>query len=55
MNKAAGRTAGGHAVLKPSISSPEDTKVDIIVDSPSIEKPAETVIMAPVAAANGSS
>ncbi|EXA47412.1 hypothetical protein FOQG_04402 [Fusarium oxysporum f. sp. raphani 54005] len=55
MNKAAGKTAGGHAVLKPSISSPEDTKVDIIVDSPSIEKPAETVIMAPVAAANGSS
>ncbi|KAF4452788.1 hypothetical protein F53441_4407 [Fusarium austroafricanum] len=55
MNKAAGKTAGGHAVLKPSISSPEETKVDIIVESPAMEKPTENMIMAPVAAANGSS
>ncbi|KAM0563643.1 hypothetical protein ACHAPJ_001369 [Fusarium lateritium] len=54
MNKAAGKTAGGHAVLKPSISSPEDTKVDIIVESSSIEKPAESVVFAPVTATNGS-
>ncbi|KAF4345200.1 SET domain protein [Fusarium beomiforme] len=55
MNKAAGKTAGGNAILKPSISSPEDTKVEIIVDSPAIEKPAENLLMTPVAAANGSS
>ncbi|KAL4729357.1 SET domain-containing protein 3 [Fusarium chlamydosporum] len=54
MNKAGGKTAGGHAVLKPSISSPEDTKVDIVIDSTSIEKPPESMAMAPVAATNGS-
>jgi hypothetical protein len=54
MNKAAGKTAGGHAVLKPLISSPEDTKVDIIVDSSVMEKSAESMMMTPVAAANGS-
>ncbi|KAJ4131553.1 SET domain-containing protein 3 [Fusarium equiseti] len=54
MNKTAGKTAGGHAVLKPSISSPEDTRVDIMVDSHSIEKPPEGMVMAPVAATNGS-
>ncbi|KAF5017493.1 hypothetical protein F66182_10572 [Fusarium sp. NRRL 66182] len=54
MNKTAGKTAGGHTVFKPSISSPEDTKVDIIVESPSAEKPAESLVLAPVAATNGS-
>ncbi|CAF3659434.1 unnamed protein product [Fusarium graminearum] len=54
MNKAAGKTAGGHAVLKPAMSSPENAKVDIVIDSPSIEKPTESMIMAPVAATNGS-
>ncbi|KAF5666031.1 SET3 complex protein [Fusarium heterosporum] len=54
MNKVAGKTAGGHAVLKSSISSPEDTKVDIMVDSSVMEKSNESMVMAPVAAANGS-
>ncbi|KAM0290027.1 hypothetical protein ACHAO9_005513 [Fusarium lateritium] len=54
MNKAAGKTAGGHAILKPSISSPEDTKVDIIVDSSVMEKSAENMMMTPVVATNGS-
>ncbi|WZH41585.1 SET3 complex protein [Fusarium acuminatum] len=54
MNKAAGKTAGGHAILKSSISSPEDTKVDIIVDSSVMEKSTESMMMTPVAAANGS-
>jgi hypothetical protein len=54
MNKA-GKTAGGNTLHKPSISSPEDTKVDIILESPSVEKAAENLTpTAPAVAANGS-
>lgn len=38
MNKAAGKIAGGTAIMKPSISSPEDTKVDIIIEGGSLDK-----------------
>ncbi|CAM1511262.1 Fc.00g087750.m01.CDS01 [Cosmosporella sp. VM-42] len=41
MNKAAGKVAGGTAFIKPSISSPEDTKVDIIIEPNSVEKPTD--------------
>ncbi|KAF4973875.1 hypothetical protein FZEAL_9164 [Fusarium zealandicum] len=55
MNKSAGKTAGGQAVLKPTMSSPEDTKVDIIVESSPVEKPAADLTpSARVAATNGS-
>ncbi|KAM0420580.1 hypothetical protein ACHAPT_011626 [Fusarium lateritium] len=54
MNKA-GKTAGGHTLHKPSISSPEDTKVDIILESPSVEKAAENLTpTTPAVATNGS-
>lgn len=38
MNKAAGKVSGGTALLKPSLSSPEDMKVDITVESHSMDK-----------------
>ncbi|KAH7136437.1 hypothetical protein EDB81DRAFT_79421 [Dactylonectria macrodidyma] len=42
MNKAAGKVSGS-TLIKTSISSPEDTKVDIILDSPSVEKSGENM------------
>lgn len=53
MNKAAGKTAGGNAVLKPHISSPEDTKVDIIIEPASLEKQEHLVASMPTPATNG--
>lgn len=43
MNKAAGKVSGASTVIKANISSPEDTKVDIILDSPPVEKSGENV------------
>ncbi|KAM5348337.1 hypothetical protein ACJ41O_008161 [Fusarium nematophilum] len=55
MNKAAGKTAGSNALLKPTISSPEDTKVDIIVESQSVDKIVENQVpKAPTPTTNGS-
>lgn len=38
MNKAAGKVSGGSALLKSSLSSPEEMKVDITLDSHSMDK-----------------
>lgn len=43
MNKAAGKIAGGTAIMKPSISSPEDTKVDIIIEDAPHDKPVDNL------------
>ncbi|KAF7532888.1 hypothetical protein G7Z17_g13586 [Cylindrodendrum hubeiense] len=54
MNKAAGKVPGGSTLIKAGISSPEDTKVDIILDSPSVEKSGENLVPSvPTATANG--
>lgn len=55
MNKAAGKVSGGTAILKPSISSPEDTKVDIVIEENSLEKGGESVAPGAVPTQNGHS
>ncbi|KAF4463265.1 SET domain-containing 3 [Fusarium albosuccineum] len=55
MNKAASKTAGGNALLKPTMSSPEDARVDIIIESPSVEKSVGSLAPTiPAATTNGS-
>ncbi|KAK7426936.1 SET domain-containing protein 3 [Neonectria magnoliae] len=49
MNKVPGKASVGTTMIKPSISSPEDTKIDIILDSPSVEKSGENVAPSTVA------
>lgn len=53
LNKAAGKTAGGNAILKPTLSSPEDTKVDIILEPSPLEKSEHMVSPMPTPATNG--
>ncbi|PHH88286.1 hypothetical protein CDD83_7752 [Cordyceps sp. RAO-2017] len=43
MNKAAGKTVGGSAILKPGLASPEEIKVDVTMEPPATEKPDETI------------
>ncbi|KAF7558831.1 hypothetical protein G7046_g5319 [Stylonectria norvegica] len=57
MNKAAGKVSGGNAMLKPSMSCPEDTRVDIILNESHapLEKPRENTAAATPSAVNGHS
>ncbi|KFA63972.1 hypothetical protein S40285_05713 [Stachybotrys chlorohalonatus IBT 40285] len=50
LNKGSGKVAGGNAILKSSISNPDDIKIDAIMESPSTEKP-EDEYSAPATAA----
>jgi hypothetical protein len=50
LNKSAGKVAGGNAILKASVSNPDDIKIDAIMESPSTEKP-EDEFSAPATAA----
>lgn len=48
MNKAAGKVAGGSALLKPSLVTPDDSKVDITLDSNVAPKTEENMVATPV-------
>lgn len=56
MNKAAGKVSGGGALLKPSIPSPEETKMEITVESHPVEQAGENMAPPPMmpATTNGS-
>jgi hypothetical protein len=53
MNKAAGKVSGGSALLKPSLSSPEDMKVDITVESDPMDKTEDGPLPSSTPATNG--
>lgn len=47
-SKAAGKVAGGTAIMKPTLLSPEETKVDIVMEDTVAEKTADTPNSVPV-------
>lgn len=48
MNKAAGKVAGGSALLKPSLATPDESKVDITLDTTVAPKTEENMVATPV-------
>lgn len=48
MNKAAGKVAGGSALLKPSLTTPDESKLDITLDPTVAPKTEESMVAAPV-------
>lgn len=47
-SKAAGKVAGGTAIMKPTLLSPEESKVDIVMEDAVAEKTADTPNNVPV-------
>ncbi|KJZ77979.1 hypothetical protein HIM_02616 [Hirsutella minnesotensis 3608] len=43
MNKAAGKIMGGPTILRPGLASPEEMKIDVSMDSQSLEKADDTI------------
>ncbi|OAQ86731.1 PHD-finger domain-containing protein [Purpureocillium lilacinum] len=53
MNKAAGKVAGGSALLKPGLASPEEIKVEVTFESQALEKQHDTVAPSTAPTTNG--
>jgi hypothetical protein len=48
MNKAAVKVAGGSAIMKPSLATPDESKMDISLETPVVPKTEENMVATPV-------
>ncbi|UNI21908.1 SET domain-containing protein 3 [Purpureocillium takamizusanense] len=53
MNKAAGKVAGGSALLKPGLASPEEIKVEVTFESQAVDKPHDPAVPSTAPTSNG--